>query len=121
MTFTKLPPEDLTQYVNYEEAIRRFRGNAAIYKRLLESYLAENPYTELCESLFAGDIIPAEHHAHSLKGVAGNMSLTALLEASTKANDELKQGSLCAETEENLAAVMAKTTEYVTWLSENII
>jgi HPt (histidine-containing phosphotransfer) domain-containing protein len=121
MTFATMPPEEIKEYVSYEAAIRRFRGNAAIYKRLLESYLAENPYAEFCETLAAGDINSAERHAHSLKGVAGNMSLPALLEASTQADNELKQGAITAQTEQNLAQVMAKTTEYVTWLSENII
>jgi len=120
MMFDIAPPEDLAKYVNYEEALRRFRGNVTIYKRLLASYLENNPYAEFYEALAAGDLDLAERHAHSLKGVAGNMSLTALLEASAKANDELKKGNITAQAEAELARVMAKTTEYATWLSQNM-
>jgi HPt (histidine-containing phosphotransfer) domain-containing protein len=118
--FETLSPGDLKEYIDYDDALRRFRGNTGIFKHLLGSYLAENPYEEFCEAIAAGDFVLAERHAHTLKGVAANMSLTALCDVSTQANEELKQGEIAAQTEEKLAAVMLKTTEYVTWLSENM-
>jgi HPt (histidine-containing phosphotransfer) domain-containing protein len=120
MKFGTTPPEDLLEYVNYEEALKRFSGSTATLKRLLVSYLAKNPYTQLRESLEAGDLEAAATHAHSLKGVVGNMSLSALFDVSARVCDELKQGEISEELKAQLDRVTAKTSGYVNWLSENM-
>ncbi|MCL2068296.1 MAG: Hpt domain-containing protein [Oscillospiraceae bacterium] len=113
-------PDDLAAYVNCEEAIRRFRGNTPVFKRILTSYLAKNPYADFCDALAAGDFAMAEHHAHSLKGAAANMSLNALQDTCARVEAALKKGELTDELESELAAAIEKTNLHITWVLENL-
>lgn len=49
-------------------------------------------YGQFVEALQQGDMEAAQKASHSLKGLAGNVSMTALFRASMAVNDELKRG-----------------------------
>ena len=44
-------------------------------------------------AIAADDMHGAEAHIHSIKGITGNLSLTALFEASAVLNNQLRDGS----------------------------
>lgn len=64
--------------INYEEAMARFGGAESIYQRFLKKFLKDSTYHELEEAWKKGEYQEIEKKAHTLKGVAGNLSLEKL-------------------------------------------
>lgn len=82
--------------IDYAEAMERFGGNATLFERLALKFLNDPHFGALEEALAAGDAETAYREAHSLKGVAGNLSFTELYEASSRVSDALKKGDPAA-------------------------
>jgi len=104
-------PGELKDYVDIDDALGRLRGNKAIYKKLLETFLRNDTLDKLKESCAAGDMENAAMHAHSIKGMAGNLSLKALQQSALEQEALYKAGS-----PGDVAAVEAawnKTREYI--------
>jgi polar amino acid transport system substrate-binding protein len=80
------------ELINIEEALLRLGGNAQIFKSLLKKFITNPYYTDLCTSMNTGNLTEAKHNAHTIKGTAGNLSLTALYNSATLLDDTLKQG-----------------------------
>lgn len=93
MTMTATLAEELAPYgIDYVDAMDRFEGNAALYERLALKYLADTHFAGLVAALEVRDFDEAYNQAHSLKGVAGNLSLRPLYEAATLESDALHAG-----------------------------
>ena len=78
--------------IDYDDALYRFGGNAALYRKLALKYLADEHYIALTAALETGDYDEAYAQAHSLKGVAGNLSLRELYLAAGTVSDALRLG-----------------------------
>lgn len=78
--------------VDYQEAMERFCGNAALYERLALKFLNDPHFNELEAALAAGQLDEAYRAAHSLKGVAGNLSFRDLYQAACRVSDALHAG-----------------------------
>lgn len=78
--------------IDYADAIDRFDGNAALYKRLAVKYLSDTRYAGLAAALEVDDFDEAYRQAHTLKGVAGNLSLAEVYRAAAFISDALKNG-----------------------------
>lgn len=76
--------------VDYTEAMERFAGNASLYERLILKFLNDPHYENLQKALAENNIDQAFREAHSLKGVAGNLSFTALYAAASEVNEALR-------------------------------
>lgn len=64
--------------IDYAEAMERFCGNESLFARIAVKYL-DDPHVDALEAAMAsGDAAAAEREAHSLKGVAGNLSFVCL-------------------------------------------
>lgn len=69
----------LAQYgIDYAEAMERFGGNEALFVRLASKYANDPHFDRLEAAMASGDTAAAEREAHSLKGVAGNLSFVRL-------------------------------------------
>ena len=64
--------------IDVEEALGRFMGNEALLERFLRKFPQDENYSRLREAVAAGDREGALRAAHTLKGVCGNLSMTAL-------------------------------------------
>lgn len=64
--------------INYADAMDRMLNNGALYQQLAQHYTSDQNYLSLIEDMKAGDYETAYKHAHTLKGVAGNLSFTQL-------------------------------------------
>ena len=91
--------------VNREEGIKRVAGNQALFDKLLNriaSELSKN-IDDMATSLGNGDMQTLSVQAHTLKGSAGNLSITYVYEDSmavehaAKANDAAKAASCLEE------------------------
>lgn len=85
----------LVQYgIDYAEAMERFGGNEGLFVRLATKYLDDPHFNALEVAISTDDAAAAEREAHSLKGVAGNLSFTCLYDLSTRITDALRAEDL---------------------------
>lgn len=78
--------------VDYHDAMRRFDGNEALYRRLAGKFADDPHFPALERALVADDTETALREAHSLKGVAGNLSFRALYTHACAITDALRAG-----------------------------
>ena len=78
--------------VDYHDAMRRFDGNEALYRRLAGKFADDPHFPALERALAANDTETALREAHSLKGVAGNLSFRALYTHACAITDALRAG-----------------------------
>lgn len=81
-----------TLVIDYVDAMDRFGDNEALYKRLAGKFTNDTHFAELQEALDHDDIDAAYHAAHSLKGVAGNLSFAQLYHLSSIVSKALENG-----------------------------
>ena len=66
--------------IDVDSALERFMGNEKLLDKFLGKFPADQNYTKLVEAIAAGDNDAALTASHTLKGVCGNLSMTALFE-----------------------------------------
>jgi HPt (histidine-containing phosphotransfer) domain-containing protein len=65
-------------YVDEADGVKRVMNNLKLYMKLLAKFRNENNLDELNTLLKAGDLEKAQGAAHTIKGLAGNLSLVEL-------------------------------------------
>ena len=98
--------------VDVGQALERMMGSEALLERLLGKFLEDESFPALRAALAAGDGAGAAAAAHALKGVCGNLSMTALFSLFTAQVDTLRRGDL-AEADRlmaDIAPAMAAVT-----------
>ncbi|MCI8806040.1 MAG: Hpt domain-containing protein [Clostridiales bacterium] len=65
---------------NIDEGLKRFMNNSALYERCLKKYIAQAEKCNMLDEIQSGDFESAARSAHTMKGVASNLSLTPLYE-----------------------------------------
>lgn len=80
--------------IDYTDAIERFCGNEALYERLACKYLDDTHFDALAHALDEEDVERAYQEAHGLKGVAGNLSFSALYQAVSEISETLREGDV---------------------------
>lgn len=80
--------------VDYEGALARFMGNEGLLARFLKKFLNDPNFLDLQGALDRGDAEGAFRAAHTLKGVAGNLSLSELYDKASKISEALRGGDL---------------------------
>lgn len=103
--------EKTREAIDYEDALERFGGNETLFKKLAAKY-ADDPHFEgLVTALERDDAPAAYQEAHALKGVAGNLSFSALYTASAQATEALRAGD--AQTARRLLPTLKDAHEAV--------
>lgn len=80
--------------VSVNEGIERFGGDKELYENLLIEFLDDDNYSNLIDAVNKKDIKKAFTYAHSLKGIAGNLSLNRLYETIFPFVEELRNDNL---------------------------
>jgi len=82
--------------IDMEAGIRRLQGNKKLYKELLKKFAHKYSgiAADIKESLARGETQEAALLAHSLKGMAGNLSATGLYESALSLEKALKNKDL---------------------------
>lgn len=78
--------------IDYPDAMDRFGGNESLFRRLALKYLDDAHFVNLKAAMEEQDYEEAYRQAHSLKGVAGNLSLKRLYDVSGMICKELREG-----------------------------
>ena len=89
--------QDQIKYINVNEALSRMRGNKKLYVKMLDLFLGVNEFAQFEEAIGKGDLNRAAEVAHTIKGMTGNLSMTALFEQSEKLMNQLRQSELDEE------------------------
>ena len=102
-------------YVNEEEGKKRVMNNGKLYAKLLGKVKdsAGPNMEELETSANAQNWEKAQTAAHTIKGIAANLSLTELYNQSIDVEAQIKGGSLKAESLENLKVCFGETLSEV--------
>lgn len=85
--------ENIASYgIDYDDAMDRFGGNVNLYKRLALRYLEDSHFDGCVAAMTVGDYDEAYREAHSLKGVAGNLSFIQLYDVASMVCKNLREG-----------------------------
>ena len=82
--------------IDVDDALQRMMGSEALLERLLGKFPEDGNYAALRSALAAGDQEAAARAAHTLKGVCGNLSMTALHGLFTRQVAALRSGDAAA-------------------------
>ena len=104
---------DNAVYVNFSDGVKRVMNNAKLYIKLLGKFIADTNLTDLESAINDGDIEKAKGAAHTIKGLAANLSLTELFNQSLELEHQIKDGSPKPEQMETLKAVFAATVQEI--------
>ena len=108
-------------YVNEEDGKKRVMNNGKLYAKLLTKFKEGTNLTELQSFVDAQDWEKAQVSAHTIKGVAANLSLTELYTQCLDVETQLKQKSLNMESFENLKSCFNETLTAVEKVIANYV
>lgn len=78
--------------VDVDGALARLMGNEALLVRLLKKFPEDQNYAKLVSAMERGDAEAALAASHTLKGVCGNLSMTALFDLFARQVAALRAG-----------------------------
>jgi len=96
-------------YVNFADGVKRVMGNAKFYIKLLTLFKNDTKIDNLETALAEGEMEKARVAAHTLKGIAANLSLTELFIQSEKLESQIKVGAPNPEQTATLKEVFVVT------------
>ena len=67
--------------VDYENGIKRFAGNEALYEKYLLKFKEDVHYEAVIAAFETGDFDSLQKEAHTLKGVAGTLGLVDIYQS----------------------------------------
>ena len=85
--------------IDVDDALVRLMQNEGLFLRFLRAFLQDGNFARLQEALAKGDVSSAFAAAHTLKGVAGNLSLRDLFARVSEVVECLRSGDLGAAAE----------------------
>ena len=100
-------------YVNYDEGLTRLRNNVNLYKKMLGMILASDEFDKFDNYIKSGDVKGAADSAHAIKGMTGNLSLTALFNVSMELMNTLRDGVVDINMVESYREILQKTLEQI--------
>jgi HPt (histidine-containing phosphotransfer) domain-containing protein len=81
-------------YVNADEGIKRVMNNTKLYAKLLGKFKVDTNLADISAHLSTGDLEKAQVSAHTLKGLAANLSLIELFERTRDLEAQIKEGAV---------------------------
>ena len=76
--------------VDTEGVTERLGGNKKLYLSICKKFVYDKSYPSLKVALAAGDLLEAQVHIHTLKGVAANLGFIYLYALCNRILDEIK-------------------------------
>ncbi|MDR2193134.1 MAG: Hpt domain-containing protein [Treponema sp.] len=100
-------------YVDQEEWLKRMMNNKKLYIKLLTKFRNEINLSELLRAVEAKDCNKAEEAAHTIKGVSGNLSFTALYEKSAALDAQLKNNIIDMDAVDDIVNCFNETQKVI--------
>ncbi len=79
-------------YIDIEEGLKRVLGNKNLYIKLLKKFKDETDLTGLVDAISNNDLSVAREKAHTIKGIAANLSLKKLFLETQELESRIKEG-----------------------------
>jgi HPt (histidine-containing phosphotransfer) domain-containing protein len=98
-------------YVNIAEGVKRVMNNTKLYVKLLAKFKTDTKLDDLQAGLEAGDWEKAQTAAHTLKGLAANLSLTELFKQTLELETQIKAKAVAPNQFETVQNVFAQTLQ----------
>jgi len=112
-----MPANAQENIIDIESALKRVGGNRKLLDNLLKKFTNEPFLDHLKNEIAAKDYATAAKTAHSIKGVAANLSLTSLHSIIVVLEQQLKNGSCeevtFADTQESYMATISAINEAI--------
>ena len=112
--------QDIKKYVDVDGALARMRGNKKLYVKMLGMFLAGKEFENFEAAIAENDLGKAGDLAHTIKGVTGNLSLTALFEQSAALMQQLREGTFDQALVDAYRETYALTRGFVTQTIEQL-
>ena len=96
-------------YINDEEGKKRVMNNGKLYAKLLTKFKNDTNLNDLVTFAGAEDWEKAQAAAHTIKGIAANLSLTELFNQSLEVETQIKGKSLKPESLESIKLCFSET------------
>jgi HPt (histidine-containing phosphotransfer) domain-containing protein len=109
LTGGSLEMADDVVYIDFDSGVKRLMNNTKLYIRLITKFRDETKLDELEAVLAAGDMVKAQGEAHTIKGVAANLSLSELFKQSLELETQIKANAVNPAQVETVKAVFAAT------------
>ncbi|MDR2479239.1 MAG: Hpt domain-containing protein [Treponema sp.] len=100
-------------YVNAEEGAKRVMNNAKLYVKLLTKFKTDTKLDDLEAALAAGDLEKAQAAAHTVKGIAANLSLSELFKQTLELETQIKAKAVDSSQMETVKTAFAATLQEV--------
>jgi HPt (histidine-containing phosphotransfer) domain-containing protein len=100
-------------YVDFADGVKRVMNNAKLYIKLLTKFKNDTKLDDLEAALASGGMENAQAAAHTLKGVAANLSLTELFHQILELENQIKAKAPNPEQMETVKSVFATTLQEV--------
>ena len=100
-------------YINAEDGKKRVMNNGKLYAKLLNKFKTDTNLEALCSFAETQEWEKAQAAAHTIKGIAANLSLVELFNQSLDVETQIKGKSLKPESLDNLKACFAETLVHV--------
>jgi HPt (histidine-containing phosphotransfer) domain-containing protein len=104
---------DSVVYIDIADGVKRVMNNAKLYFKLIAKFKEETSLDGLEAALSAGEMERAQNEAHTLKGVAGNLSLAELFKQCLELENQIKERAPTPAQIETVRAVFAATMREV--------
>jgi len=96
-------------YINEEEGKKRLMNNGKLFAKILTKFKVDTKLDDLITFVDAQEWEKAQSAAHTVKGIAANLSLTELFNQSLDVETQLKGKTLNPVSLENLKSCFAET------------
>ncbi|GHV92694.1 hypothetical protein AGMMS50268_31970 [Spirochaetia bacterium] len=100
-------------YINFDEGVKRVMNNTKLYVKLLAKFKADTNLTDTGTHLAAGDYEKARVSAHTIKGIAANLSLTELFERIRDLESQIKEKAVQPGAVDAVKAVYDETLKKI--------
>jgi HPt (histidine-containing phosphotransfer) domain-containing protein len=104
---------DEVVYVNSDEGVKRVMNNAKFYVKLLTKFKTDTKLDDLEAAIGAGDLEKAQTAAHTLKGLAANLSLSELFKQTLELETRIKAKDIAPDQFETVKSVFVQTLQEV--------
>jgi len=100
---------DGTVYLNFAEGVKRIMNNTKLYVKLLGKFKNDTKLDDLEAAVVSGDMEKSQAAAHTIKGLAANLSMTELFNQCLELENQIKSGSPKTEQLETVKNVFDAT------------
>jgi len=100
-------------YVDFADGVKRVMNNTKLYVKLLTKFRNDTKLDNLEATLVVGDLEGAQGAAHTIKGVAANLSLAELYKQTLELETQIKAKSVNPAQMETVKSVFAATIQEV--------